>query len=529
MRTAFILVTLLLLATAAWLGYRDPDDLWPMTPAGLLIGLGLYDLIQTRHAIWRNYPVIGHLRWLMEGLRPYVQQYFIESDTGGVPINRMFRAIVYQRAKDTRDTLPYGTRVDTYRDGYEWMAHSLGAIEVTDVDSDLRVMIGGPQCRHPYRASVFNISALSFGALSPNAIRALNAGARLRGFAHNTGEGGISPYHLEGGGDLIWQLGTGYFGCRDRHGNFDPARFRDQAQLPAVKMIELKLSQGAKPGHGGILPAAKNTPEVARIRGVPPGIEVVSPAIHRTFDSPIGLLEFIARLRELADGKPVGFKLAVGEPHEFVAICQAMTVTGIYPDFVTVDGGEGGSGAAPLEYSNSVGMPLREALALVVDCLVGYGLKKRVRVIASGKILSAFHLIKHFALGADACNSGRGMMLALGCIHSLSCNTNRCPTGVATQNPALYRGLVVSDKARRVANYHAKTLHATADLLTSAGLRHPGELTRAHIYRRVDQSRIRRYDDIFPPVAEGCLLAGDIPPHLAQAVARARPDRFLPR
>ena len=527
MHAAFVLVSLTLLAAATWLAAHDPDDLWILAGVVPLVLLGVYDMAQTRHAIWRNYPVVGHLRWLMEWLRPYVRQYFIESDTDGMPINRMFRSIVYQRAKNARDTLPYGTRVDTYRDGYEWMAHSLGAIEVTEVDPDLRVMIGGPQCRHPYRASIFNISALSFGALSPNAIRALNAGARLRGFAHNTGEGGISPYHLEGG-DLVWQIGTGYFGCRDRHGRFDPVRFRDQARLPAVKMIDLKLSQGAKPGHGGILPAAKNTPEVARIRGVPPGIEIVSPATHHTFDSPLGLLEFLARLRELADGKPVGFKLAIGEKHEFVAICKAMVESGIYPDFVTVDGGEGGSGAAPLEYSNSVGMPLREALAFVVDCLVGYGLKRHVRVIASGKILSAFHLIKNLALGADACNSARGMMLALGCVHSLSCNTNRCPTGVATQNPALYRGLVVADKARRVANYHAKTMHAVADLLTSAGLRHPCELTRHHIYRRIDQAHIRRYDEIFPPLPEGCLREGQVPPHLAQAVARARPDSFLP-
>ena len=529
MRVQFVILTITLLAVIAAVQFLWLPMLWSLLVVLPLASLGIYDMIQTRHSIRRNFPLIGRFRWLMEDLRPFVQQYFIESDTDGRPINRMFRTIVYQRAKDALETVPYGTRVDTYRDGYEWIGHSLAAIEVEEVEPDLCVVVGGPQCRQPYRASIFNISAMSFGALSPNAILALNLGAATGGFAHNTGEGGISPHHLEHGGDLIWQIGTAYFGCRDRHGNFCPETFKEKAALEAVKMIEIKLSQGAKPGHGGILPAAKNTPEIAGIRGVPPGTQINSPSTHHTFDSPLGLVRFIARLRELSGGKPVGFKLTIGRRSEFIAICKAMVETGVFPDFITVDGGEGGTGAAPLEYSNSVGMPLREALAFVSDCLTGYGLRPHIRIIASGKILTGFHLVKNMALGADLCNSARGMMLALGCVHSLSCNTNRCPTGVATQNPSLYRGLVVSDKARRVAKYHAKTVHATADLLTSAGLRHPAELNRTHIFRRISHAEIRRYDEIFPYLKENCLLSGEIPETFALDVAEASADSFLPR
>jgi glutamate synthase domain-containing protein 2 len=517
--------TLLAIAAlaAAW-----PPALWSLTVVLPLIILGIRDLLQTEHAIRRNYPLFGRGRWIMEALRPYVRQYFVESDTDGVPINRMFRSVAYQRAKGADETVPFGTRVNTYRTGYEWIGHSLAAIDVDQVD-DLRVQVGGPDCRQPYCASVFNISAMSFGALSRNAILALNQGAKEGGFAHNTGEGGISSHHLEHGGDLVWQIGTGYFGCRDPRGRFCAEAFREKAGLPAVKMIEIKLSQGAKPGHGGILPAGKNTPEIAAIRGVEPDTQVDSPATHSAFDSPPGLARFIEKLRELSSGKPIGLKLAIGRKSEFVALCKAMVETGIRPDFITVDGGEGGTGAAPLEYTNSVGMPLREALAFVVDCLTGFDLKRHIRVIASGKILSGFHLVKNLALGADICNSGRGMMLALGCVHSLTCNSNRCPSGIATQDPRLYRGLVVPDKAQRVARFHAKTVHATADLISSAGLYHTNELNRTHIYRRVSQDSILRYDQIFPYVKTGSLLMGPIPDVFALLMQEACSERFAPR
>ncbi|MFO8005555.1 FMN-binding glutamate synthase family protein [Thioalkalivibrio sp.] len=529
MRMGFLAVAgtgLLLLALGPWLW---PPLLWAAAVVLPLVALGFHDMLQTRHSIRRNFPLFGRARWLMEALRPFMRQYFVESDTDGAPINRMFRSIVYQRAKGELESVPFGTRVNVYRDGYEWIGHSVSAIRASDV-LDLRVTVGGPDCSKPYRASILNISAMSFGALSRNAILALNRGARMGGFAHNTGEGGLTPFHLEHGGDLVWQIGTGYFGCRDIHGNFAPETFREKSAIETVRMIEIKLSQGAKPGHGGILPAEKNTPEIAAIRGVVPGTQVDSPPSHSAFDSPLGLLEFVARLRELSGGKPIGFKLAIGRKSEFIAICKAMVETGITPDFVTVDGGEGGTGAAPLEYANSVGMPLREAVAFVDDCLSGFGLRRQVRVIASGKILTAFHVVKNLALGADLCNSARGMMLALGCVHSLICNTNHCPSGVATQDPSLYRGLVVPDKARRVAQFHAKTVHATADLIASAGLFHTSELTRTHIYRRVDQAQIRRYDEIFPYVSAGALRqSATAPAAFSVHLEEADPERFMPR
>ncbi len=518
--TAFVLIGTLSLL---W-----PPVLWSLIIVAPLTAIGIYDRIQHKHSLWRNFPLLGRGRWIMETIRPYVRQYFVESDTDGAPINRMFRNIVYQRAKNELDTVPYGTMIDTYRTGYEWMGHSLAAIHVSKVDADLRIHVGGPDCKQPYQASILNISAMSFGALSKNAILALNKGAKLGGFAHNTGEGGISPYHLEHGGDLIWQIGTGYFGCRDIKGNFSAEAFQKNAALDAVRMIEIKLSQGAKPGHGGILPGEKNSPEIARIRGVEPGTQVDSPATHSSFDSPLGLISFIAQLRELSAGKPIGFKLAIGRKSEFIAICKAMVETGITPDFITVDGGEGGTGAAPLEYSNSIGMPLREALTFVVDCLTGYGLRQQVRIIASGKIFTGFHMVKNLALGADMCNSARGMMLALGCVHSLTCHNNRCPSGVATQDPKLYRGLVVDEKAPRVEQYHAKTVHATAEIIASAGLRHTSKLNRTHIYRRVSQSEIRRYDELFPYVETGMFLTDTIPDAFKLYVQEASSNQFMP-
>ncbi len=491
--------------------------------------LGLADLAQTEHSLRRNFPLFARARWVAEHLRPFVRQYLLESDMDGAPINRMFRSIVYQRAKGDLDTVPFGTRVDTDREGYEWIGHSIAALNLSDLDRSPRVRIGGPDCARPYDASILNISAMSFGALSANAVRALNKGASIGGFYQNTGEGGLSDYHRAYGGDLTWQIGTGYFGCRNPDGSFSPERFADTAALDAVRMIEVKLSQGAKPGHGGILPASKNDEVIARIRGVEPHTEVVSPSAHTAFDSPRGLLEFIARLRTLAGGKPVGFKLCVGRQSEFIAICKAMVETGIRPDFITVDGGEGGTGAAPLEYSNSVGMPLRDGLAFVVDCLIGYGLRDDIRVIASGKLITAFHLAKALALGADLCNSARGMMLALGCVQSLVCNTNRCPTGVTTQDPRLTRGLDVEDKGERVARYQHETVHALLDIVSSAGLRAPGELNRSHIYRRVDPERVARYDALYPYPGVGDFLRHPAQGPYAPFIEEANSDCFLPR
>lgn len=516
------------LLTALLALYWHPA-LWLLLIILPLIGVGIYDLFQSGHAVRRNYPLFGRGRWFMEWLRPFIRQYLIESDTDGAPINRMFRSIVYQRAKGELETVPFGTRVDTYRDGYEWIGHSLSAIDPKSVECDLRVTVGGPQCTQPYSASIFNISAMSFGALSRNAILALNGGARDGNFYHNTGEGGISPYHLESGGDLVWQIGTGYFGCRDEAGKFSAEAFAEKAALPNVKMIEIKLSQGAKPGHGGILPADKNTAEIAAIRGVPMATQVDSPPTHGAFSTPRGLLEFVAELRELSAGKPVGFKLSVGRKSEFIAICKAIVQSEIVPDFITVDGGEGGTGAAPLEYTNSVGMPLREALAFVDDCLTGFGLRQHVRIIASGKILTGFHLVKNLALGADICNSARGMMLALGCVQSLTCNSNHCPTGVATQNPRLYRGLVVADKRHRVSQYHRKTVHATAELIASAGLNHTSNLTRTHIYRRISQESVQRYDQIFPYLNAGSLLSREPPEAWRLYLNEADPGSFMPK
>ncbi|MCV2884730.1 FMN-binding glutamate synthase family protein [Aestuariibacter sp. AA17] len=488
--------------------------------------VAIYDMFQTRHSIMRNYPLVGRLRWLMEDFRPFVQQYFIESELDGRPISRMFRSIVYQRAKNAVDTVPFGTKIDVRHDGYEWIGHSINAIAPQENQYSMRVNIGGPGCKHPYSASVLNISAMSFGALSQNAIMALNRGAQEGKFYHNTGEGGISPYHLKYGGDLVWQIGSGYFGCRTDDGKFDPDAFQKNAQKPSVKMIEIKLSQGAKPGHGGILPAHKNSEEIARIRLVEPHTEVQSPPAHSAFDTPIGLLQFITQLRELSGGKPIGFKLCIGRKSEFIAICKAMLETGIQPDFITVDGGEGGTGAAPLEYTNSIGMPLREAIVFVDDILRGYQLRDDIKIIASGKIFTAFHITKAIALGADLCNSARGMMLAIGCVQSLQCNTNRCPTGVATQDPSLYKGLVVEDKYQRVKSFHAKTIHATLDLISSAGETHLNDIYRQHIFSRVNHESVKRLDEVYPIVDKGAFLEGNIPTRYATDMREANAKSF---
>jgi glutamate synthase domain-containing protein 2 len=522
-RTIFVTTS-----TAAVVGIVVSSYFWPAAWYGALIAgpivlLGTVDMLQTRRAIRRNFPVIGHIRYLFEMIRPEIQQYFVESDIDGRPFNREERSLVYQRAKGALDTLPFGTQRDVYASGYEWINHSI--VPVEPLDASPRVMIGEGRCEKPYCASIFNISAMSFGALSGNAIKALNRGALEGGFAHNTGEGSISPHHLQGG-DLIWQIGTGYFGCRYADGGFDPDQFAERAGLESVKMIEIKISQGAKPGHGGILPAAKITPEVAKIRGVPMGADVISPPAHSTFSTPIGLLEFVTKLRELSGGKPVGFKLCVGKRREFLSICKAMLETGLIPDFITVDGGEGGTGAAPFEFSNRLGCPLVDGLTFVHNALVGIGLRDQIKVFASGKVASGFGLARLLALGADVCYAARSMMLSIGCVQARKCNNNECPVGVATQNPALTAGLDVETKAIRAARYHEETIHAAVDLMAAAGLTSPVDLRPWHVIRRVSQLETLHYGEIFEYLEPGALLQNESPASFARAWQSASASTF---
>ncbi|WP_024868026.1 FMN-binding glutamate synthase family protein [Pseudoxanthomonas suwonensis] len=523
--SAYIGSWVLLLASLP-LALRWPGWWWGVGTAAALVVLGSWDLLQTRSTLRRNYPILAHFRYGLESVGPEMRQYFIESDTDAAPFSRQQRSLVYRRAKNVMDVVPFGTLQDAYAVDYEWINHSLAPTRIDD--HDFRVLVG-PDTAQPYRASVFNISAMSFGSLSANAIRALNEGARRGGFYHDTGEGSISPYHLENGGDLVWELGSGYFGCRDAEGRFDPVRFAEQASRPQVRMIEVKLSQGAKPGHGGVLPAAKVSAEIAVTRGVPMGVDCVSPASHAAFDTPLGLLEFVARLRELSGGKPVGFKLAIGHPWEFFGIAKAMVESGILPDFIVVDGAEGGTGAAPAEFIDHIGLPMHEALLLVHNTLVGVDLRDRVRVAAAGKITSAFDIARTLAMGADWCNAGRGFMFALGCIQSLSCHTDRCPTGIATQDPRRWKNLDPADKATRVHQFHDNTVRALRDLLCAAGLTHPSELGPEHILRRVSPVEIRSLASLYRYLRPGELLRG-IPEHAVfrDFWAEARSDAFAP-
>jgi len=471
---------------------------------GALALVGWRDLMQRHSAVRRNYPIIGNVRFMLERVRPEIRQYFFESDGEAAPFSRVQRSLVYARAKNDTDKRPFGTQLDVTAYGHEWIDHSVQPSILAS--HDFRVRIGGPECRQPYDASIFNISAMSFGALSANAIEALNAGARRGGFAHDTGEGSISRYHRKHGGDLIWEIGSGYFGCRHADGSFDPARFRKNAGDPQVRMIELKLSQGAKPGHGGVLPGAKVTPEIAAARGVNVGEDCVSPAAHSTFSTPRGLMEFVGTLRQLSGGKPTGFKLCVGHPWEWFGIVKAMLATGITPDFIVVDGSEGGTGAAPLEFADHVGVPLQEGLQLVHNALVGAGLRDRVKVGCSGKVISAFDIARAMALGADWCNSARGFMFAIGCIQAQACHTGHCPTGVTTQDPLRQRALVVPDKAERVFHYHQNTLKALQELVQAAGLAHPGDISAQHIMRRTGNNRFQALIRLLAPVSPGALL-----------------------
>ncbi|WP_342331529.1 FMN-binding glutamate synthase family protein [Pedobacter sp. FW305-3-2-15-E-R2A2] len=528
MRKAFIAIAAFLVTATVMISLAWPPFYWAFIFIGPIVILGVYDLYQPKHSIVRNYPVVGRLRYFMEDLRPKVYQYFVESDTNGKPFSRLNRSLIYQRAKKENDTIPFGTQLDVYENGYEWLSHSIAAISHTELDEDPRVLVGGPACKKPYSASIYNISAMSFGSLSQNAILALNGGAKLGNFAHNTGEGGISDYHANPGGDLIWQIGTGYFGCRHHDGSFNYDAFAERSQSEQVKMIEIKLSQGAKPGHGGILPAKKVTPEIARIRLVKEGFDVISPPAHAAFKTPLELVAFVQKLRELSGGKPVGIKLCIGRRSEFFAICKAMSETGTYVDFITVDGGEGGTGASPQEFSNAVGMPLREGVAFVYDVLSGFNLKQHIKIIASGKISSGFDLVKNIALGADLCNSARGMMFALGCIQALECNSNTCPTGVATQDASLMKGLVVEDKRVRVFNFHKLTVESAVELLGAAGLHHTYQLTRAYINRRIAPNVMQSYMESFPYIPEGSLLRTPYPLRFELGMALSTSASFTP-
>jgi len=486
-------------------------SLWVVVPLALaflwLALVGLRDLAQTHHAILRNYPVIGHMRFFLEYIRPELRQYFIEGDTEAAPFSRAQRSLVYQRAKMAPDNRPFGTQLDVAQNGYEWINHSM--FPTTLASSDFRITIG-ETAKQPYSASIFNISAMSFGSLSANAILALNKGAKLGNFAHDTGEGSISQYHRVNGGDLIWEIGSGYFGCRDDQGRFFEERFVANASDPQVKMVEIKLSQGAKPGHGGILPAAKVTPEISAARGVPIGIDCISPSSHSAFSTPLEMMAFIVKLRELSGGKPVGFKFCMGHPWEWFCIVKAMLETGITPDFIVVDGAEGGTGAAPVEFSDHVGAPLQEGLLLVHNTLVGTGLRDKIKVGCAGKVISAFDIARMMALGADWCNAARGYMMALGCIQAQTCHTGNCPTGVTTQDAVRQRALVVPDKAERVFNFHHATLHALKDLVQAAGLEHPREIGAHHIVRRINFSEVRLLSNLLDRVEPGALLSGDL-------------------
>jgi len=488
--------------------------------------LGIRDLMQKSHAVLRNYPISAHMRFLLEEIRPEMRQYFFESEKDGMPFSRDIRAVVYQRAKMQLDKRPFGTQEDVYREGYEWMHHSV-APKVSSSEK-FRIIVGGPECTKPYSASVFNISAMSFGALSPNAVRALNAGAKKGGFAHDTGEGGVSPYHREMGGDIIWEIGSGYFGCRHRDGSFNPDEFARIACQDQIKMVELKISQGAKPGHGGVLPAAKVSEEISKIRGVPMGEDCISPATHRAFSTPLEMMAFVANMRKLSGGKPAGFKMCIGHPWEFLAICKAMLESGNYPDFIVIDGNEGGTGAAPLEFMDHLGMPMREGVSFVHNALVGIKARDRIKLGASGKIATAFDMARAMAIGADWCNSARGFMFALGCIQSLSCHTDRCPTGVTTQDPTRNRALVVPHKIDRVYNYHHATLHALAELMAAAGLEHPRDLRPIHFSQRSSTTEVRSFAKLYPALRPGELIDGTDDVRFRDAWAMARPDSFQP-
>ncbi len=528
MRKIFYPTFIFLFLAIGAIAYFWAPILWLLILLVPLFCLGIYDMYQTKHAIRRNYPLAGRLRYLFEAIRPEIQQYFVESDTSGRPFNRLARSLVYQRSKKVRDTVPFGTQLDVYKADYHWINHSISALDPHSLDHNPRVRIGSSQCNKPYDSSLFNISAMSFGSLSRNAVLALNGGAKKGDFFHNTGEGGLSPYHLEPGGDICWNIGTGYFSCRNSDGTFNYEEYCKRAVLPNVKMIEIKFSQGAKPGHGGILPKEKVTDEIAAIRLVDKGHDIISPPYHSAFKTPREFVHFVAKLREGNGGKPVGFKICIGNRSEFIAICKAMVEEKIYVDFISVDGGEGGTGAAPLEFTNHVGMPLKDAIVFVHDTLKGFGIKDQIKIIASGRVTSGFHIMDCLAHGADLCNSARGMMFALGCIQALRCNDNECPTGVATQQKHLVKGLVVADKKVRVANYHNETVKSAVELMGAAGIDHPDKVGRFVMFRRVSRTEVETLEQTYPEVIPGCMLQEEtVPTKYLASWKGASADRFI--
>ena len=530
MSSRYIVFALVVLATLLSLllgATRDADWLWPLVVLAPLALLGVWDLWQTEHSIMRLYPVSAHFRWFFEWMRPYMREYLLDSDHQGRPFNHNERALVYRRAKGIGGVQAFGTDMDVYAPQYEWINHSIQGKRHTT--HDYRVTVGGDRCTRPYSASVLNVSAMSFGSLSGRAIEALNLGARQGGFYHDTGEGGISEHHLRHGGDLVWEIGTGYFGCRTPDGRFDPERFAEKASLDQVKMIEIKLSQGAKPGHGGLLPGPKVTPDIARTRGVEPWQDVLSPPNHSAFSTPLEMMAFIARLRELSGGKPVGFKLCIGHRWEFLALVKAMLQTGEAPDFIVVDGAEGGTGAAPVELSNHVGTPLREGLVFTINALTGAGLRQRMRVAVAGKIFDGHTMAANLALGADWCNAARAFMFSIGCVQTKKCHTDRCPTGVATQDKWRQRALVVADKAPRVQRFHENTLKALADYVNVAGLDDPAELKPEHLRVRMNENQVRSADRIYPFLKPGALLDDPDGTLYARWWAMADAETFAPR
>ena len=519
-----VALTVLFLALAILI---NPDLAWPLVFLLPLTALGVYDLIQPHHSILRNYPLMGHFRFIFEYIRPEIRQYLIEDERDPLPFSRDQRAIVYQRAKNASDMRPFGTVLDTSATGYGWVSHSVMPVEIKD--ADFRITIGGAACTQPYNASILNISGMSFGAIGRNAILALNTGAKMGGFAHDTGEGSISPYHREGGGDIIWQVATGYFGCRTPDGRFDPDLFAKTATDPQVKMIELKLSQGAKPGHGGVLPKAKITPEIAATRLIDTTHDCISPSRHSAFSTPLEMLAFIQQLRTLSGGKPVGIKMCVGHRFEVLAMIKAMLETGILPDFIVIDGGEGGTGAAPMELSDHVGLPLIEGLSFMHNILTGAGLRDDLKLGASGKMISACDFCRIHALGADYVMAARAFMFSLGCVQARACHTNKCPTGITTQDKNRQRALVVDDKAPRVASYHRNTLGAIAQVIGAAGLAHPADLQPWHIHMRSATDEVVRGDVAYPKITRGALLTGDVDAYLKHEWDRASADSFMPQ
>ena len=526
-RNLGLLIPLALSIAIVLLGiFVSPAFYWGLALALPLLLLALIDLVQTTHSLRRNYPLTARFRWLFEDLRPFLRSYIVEGPLEGRPFDRVARSLVYARAKKQEDAHPFGTELDVYSDEYEALCHSINPN--ANAPKRTRVTVGTEQCSKPYEAARLNISAMSFGALGDHAIEALNLGAKIGGFYHDTGEGGLSPYHLKHGGDVVWEIGSGYFGARDKDGNFDPESFRDKSQHEQVRMTEIKLSQGAKPGHGGLLPAAKVTEEIAKTRQVPANEDCLSPPGHSAFATPREMLEFAARMRDLSGGKPVGIKLCVGMPHEVFAICKAMLDSGITLDFIVVDGGGGGTGAAPLELSDHVGLPLRIGLYYVNNALIGTGLKSKIKLAASEKVFSGSSIAMNAALGANWCNAARAFMFSLGCVQSLRCHTGTCPTGVATSSPARQRGLVIPEKAERVANFQSKTLDSLHDIVVACGLETPDDFTPRHLRQWKNNAEMIPWSQIVDEVEPGKLLQEPEDTPFAEYWRMANADSFRP-